>query len=293
MIKEQEEKLLWEAVELAKNSDEVIVVGGLNHVHDVEGKDRTELTLPYHQDRLIQEVLKVNPRAVIVMMAGSPVDMSSWAEQASAIVWSWYAGMEGGTALAEVLLGEVNPSGKLPETFPISLSDAPAHKLGEFGKTDCVTYKDGLYVGYRYYDTFRVKPLFCFGHGLSYTEYEYQNMDVKLVEEADSISVQVEVEIKNIGDMDGAETVQLYIAPKNPSVERPVHELKGFTKVFLKAGEAKKIQIELGKQAFGFYDAEQCSFKAEAGEYELQLGSSAQDIRLRKQLTLTGEYLYS
>jgi beta-glucosidase len=291
-IMREEERLHAEAIELAKSCDEVIFVGGLNHDYDVEGKDREDMILPYHQDRLIEKLLKVNPNTVIVMVAGSPVAMNTWAEQAKAIVWSWYAGMEGGTALAEVLLGEVNPSGKLPETIPCSLLDSPAHYFGEFGNKDSVTYKEGLNVGYRYFDTFGMEPLFCFGHGLSYTDFEYSNMKAVLTENNNTVSVEVEVTIKNIGDRAGAETIQLYVADKISSVVRPVHELKSFTKVFLQAGEEMNVILMLDQSAFGFYDTAKNSFKAEAGEYELQLGSSSRDIRLRDNITLAGTYYY-
>lgn len=291
--------LLEEAVALAKEVDEVIIIGGLNHDHDVEGKDRQDMLLPYEQDRLIEEVLKVNPNAVVVMVAGSPVQMSTWADKAKAIVWTWYAGMEGGNALADVLFGDVNPSGKLPETIPVKLEDSPAHKYDEFGKKDTVTYREGLYVGYRYFDTYGVDPLFCFGHGLSYTNFEYKNLDVSVLEKAsganndsDDLQVEVKVTIKNIGNVDGAEVVQIYVADKEASLERPVHELKGFTKVFLKAGEEKEVLVTLGKNAFGFYDPENRCFVAEPGEFEIQAASSSRDIRLTKAIQLTKEYRY-
>lgn len=293
------QELLEEAVALAKEVDEVIIFGGLNHDYDVEGKDRPDMLLPYNQDRLIEEVLKVNPNAVVVMVAGSPVQMSTWADKAKAIVWSWYAGMEGGNALADVLFGDVNPSGKLPETIPVTLMDSPAHKYDEFGKKDKVTYKEGIYVGYRYFDTYGVDPLFCFGHGLSYTKFEYKNLAVNVMEyqadanaDSDDVMVNVKVTIKNIGNVDGAEVVQIYVADKESSLERPVHELKGFTKVFLKAGEEKEVRIPLRKNAFGFYDPQRKCFIAEPGEFEIQAASSSRDIRLTKTIQLTKEYRY-
>ncbi len=288
----QEEQLLNEALKLAAEADEVIVAGGLNHDFDVEGQDRSNMLLPYHQDRLIEEVLKVKPNAVIVMIAGSPVQMSTWAHQAKAIVWSWYAGMEGGTALAEVLLGEVNPSGKLPETIPYALSDAPAHVLGDFGKLDTLTYHDDIYVGYRYYDTYQKEPLFCFGHGLSYTEFEYGEPQAAVREETDQATVTIEFPVRNIGVMDGAEIIQVYVSDLKASVNRPVQELKGFEKVFLKAGEEKNVILRLNEKAFGFYDVNRNCFKAEAGEFELRIGSSSRDIRQKQSVTLSQEYLY-
>ena len=298
--KKQGQVLLEEAIALAKEVDEVIIIGGLNHDYDVEGQDRKDMLLPYNQDRLIEEVLKVNPNAVVVMVAGSPVQMSTWADKAKAIVWSWYAGMEGGNALAEVLFGDINPSGKLPETIPVRLEDSPAHKYGEFGKKESVTYKEGLFVGYRYFDTHGVDPHFCFGHGLSYTDFEYKNLDVTVLEKEtgsnygsdDDVQVTVKLSVKNIGSVDGAEVVQIYVADKEASLERPVHELKGFTKVFLKAGEEKEVSITLRQNAFGFYDPELKCFKAEPGEFEIQAASSSRDIRLTKAINLTKEYRY-
>lgn len=284
--------LLKEAIELARGTDEVIIIGGLNHEYDVEGQDRSDMCLPYGQDQLIEEILKVNPNAVVVMVAGSPVKMSTWSSKAKAIVWSWYAGMEGGTALAEVLLGKVNPSGKLPETIPMELMDSPAHKLGEFGKTDSVTYHEGVFVGYRYYDTYQVEPNFCFGHGLSYTTFDYKSLEVTLSEHEEDVTAKVEVTVRNSGNRAGAEIVQVYVSDKESSVKRPVHELKGFTKVFLAAGEEKRVTILLHKNAFGFYDVNVKGFRAEAGEYEVQVGSSSRDIRLTSSMVLSKDYLY-
>ncbi|MBH1941768.1 glycoside hydrolase family 3 C-terminal domain-containing protein [Mobilitalea sibirica] len=292
-INRQGELLLKEAVELAKESDEVIIIGGLDHEYDVEGQDRTDMELPYYQDRLIEEILKVNPKAVVVIMAGSPVEMNRWSDKAKAIVWCWYAGMEGGTALAEVLLGDMNPCGKLPETFPKYLNDSPAHKIGEFGDLNSITYKEGVFVGYRYYDTYDIETEFCFGHGLSYTTFEYQDLNVSVKEiNKNDLKVMVEVIIKNTGAMDGAEVVQVYVADKEASIERPIHELKGFSKVFIKAGEEKKVVIILNKNAFGFYDVTSKCFKAEAGEFELRIGSSSRDIRFTKSIELKNSYLY-
>lgn len=291
-IRVNNEILLKEALELAKNTDEVIIIGGLNHDYDVEGQDRKDMRLPYGQDHLIEEILKVNPNTIVVMVAGSPVQMSTWSSKAKAIVWCWYAGMEGGTALAEVLLGKVNPSGKLPETIPMELMESPAHKFGEFGKTDSVTYHEGVFVGYRYYDTYQVEPNFCFGHGLSYTTFEYDNLEVSYTETNEDVSVKIEVTVRNTGNRDGAEIVQVYVSDKESSVKRPVHELKGFTKVFLTAGEEKRVAVQLNKKAFGFYDINAKSFRAEAGEFEIQVGSSSRDIRLTSSLVLTKDYFY-
>jgi beta-glucosidase len=288
----KKKELFKEAVELAGRSDEVIFIGGLNHEYDTEGKDRQDMKLPYGQDELINAILDVNPNTIIVMVAGSPVDMEAWADRAKAIVWNYYNGIEGGTALADVLFGDENPSGKLPESFPKSLEDCPAHKMGEFGKTDIVKYKEGIFVGYRYYDTAGTDLRYCFGHGLSYTKFDYSDMTADVMEDKENMTVTVSLNVKNTGSMDGAEIVQLYVHSLRPSAKRPAHELRGFEKVFLKAGEEKRLSITLDKEAFGYYDTSLKSFRAVPGEYEIQAASSSRDIRLAAAVSLTGSYKY-
>lgn len=288
--KHRKEQLFTEAVKLAGQSDEVIFIGGLNHEQDVEGRDRMDMKLPYGQEELIHAILDVNPDTVIVLVGGSPVDMHSFKKKAKAILWCWYAGMEGGTALAEVLFGDVNPSGKLPETMPKRLEDSPAHHIGDFGQTDQVTYRDGLYVGYRYYDTYDIEPEFPFGHGLSYTSFEYRKLKVTVAESDKDLCVRAEVTVKNTGAFDGAETIQIYIADRQSAVARPSHELKGFSKLILKAGEEKNTEILLSACDFSFYDAAKKCFTVEPGEYEIQVGSSSRDIRLRGLFNIKKDY---
>lgn len=175
-LKEKRAAMRKAAVEKAKEYETVIYIGGLDHDHDSEGNDRPDMKLPYEQDELIKELLEVKPDMPVVLIGGTPVEMGEWVDQAKAVVWGWYAGMEGGNAMAEVLLGEINPSGKLPETFYKTLSDCSAHCIGEFPGTDKVRYAEGIYVGYRYNDKFHIEPQFCFGHGLSYTTFEYSNL---------------------------------------------------------------------------------------------------------------------
>ena len=201
-VKEERALLRKEAAELAAQYDEVILVGGLNHEHDSEGNDRADMKLPYEQDELIREVLKANPNTVIVMMAGSPVEMGSWIKDAKAVVWNWYSGMEGGNALAEVLFGRVSPSGKLPETFYKKHTDCSAHAVGEFPGDDKVRYKEGDFVGYRYNDTFGIEPEFCFGHGLSYTTFAYSGAEIK----RNGAKLQVSCDVTNTGDRAGKES---------------------------------------------------------------------------------------
>ena len=201
-VKEERALLRKEAAELAAQYDEVILVGGLNHEHDSEGNDRADMKLPYEQDELIREVLKANPNTVIVMMAGSPVEMGSWIKDAKAVVWNWYSGMEGGNALAEVLFGRVSPSGKLPETFYKKHTDCSAHAVGEFPGDEKVRYKEGVFVGYRYNDTFGIEPEFCFGHGLSYTTFAYSGAEIK----RNGAKLQVSCDVTNTGDRAGKES---------------------------------------------------------------------------------------
>ncbi len=294
-IESKQEELLAQAVLLAKETEDVILVVGLDHEYDVEGKDRKDMKLPYGQDRLIKEVLAVNPNAIVVLIAGSPVEMESWADDAKAIVWSYYAGMEGGRALAEILLGKVNPSGKLAETLPRKLEDSPAHSLGEFGLYGKVTYNEGVFVGYRYFDSHNTDVQFPFGHGLSYTKFEYSNLMVSIDESSmeDDLIVKIKATIKNTGNQAGAEVVQVYVADKEASVSRPVHELKGFDKVYLEPGHEKMVEVILNKDSFGFFDEDGSSFLVEPGEFEIQLASSSRDIRLKELIKIDKEYRYS
>lgn len=281
--KEENKKLFDEAVMLAKDADNIIIFGGLNHDFDIEGTDRKDMSLPYEQDKLINAILDINPNAIIVMFAGSPVDMTSFESRAKAIVWNWYSGIEGGNALAEVLLGITNPSGKLPETFPKKMQDCVAIKSGEFGKKDVVEFKEGIFVGYRYYDKNNIEPLFPFGYGLSYTTFEYSNLNVNITENNE---IELTFSIKNAGQVDGAEIAQVYVTDVEASVERPIKELKGFKKVFLNKGEQKEISIKLSNDDFKFYDIKTRSFKFESGEFIIKVGSSSKDIRLEKLIYL-------
>jgi len=208
------------------------------------------------------------------------VEMDSWIDQVPAVLQAWYPGMEGGNALAEVLFGDVSPSGKLPATFPKKLSDSPAHTFGASGypgTNGTVTYHEGLLVGYRWFDKKNIDPLFPFGHGLSYTTFEYSNL--QLVTTNSGMTAQFE--IKNIGPVAGAEVVQLYVHPETTSVMRPDKELKGFKKIFLKPGEKQMAIIPLERGAFAYYSPERHEWIAESGRYEILIGSSSRDFRLR------------
>ncbi|MGN0142095.1 MAG: glycoside hydrolase family 3 C-terminal domain-containing protein, partial [Roseburia sp.] len=274
---------LEEAVQLAATSDTVIFVGGLNHDYDVEGKDRADMKLPYGQDEVIEALLAANPDTIICMYAGSPVEMP-WKDRAKTILWSYYNGMEGGTALAEVLFGRVNPSGKLAETMIKEAGQCPAHTIGTFGRTDAVEFKEGVLVGYRYYDTENTEVNFCFGHGLSYTTFDYKKLRAEV--EPDG-TVKVAVTVKNTGSRAGMETVQIYVAPQEKSVlVRPVHELKAFSKVTLPAGEEKELQFTLTERDFSCYDVEQKAFAVQPGRYEIQAAASSRDVRCTAEIQI-------
>lgn len=312
--KEKSEELYLEALREAENADAVIFIGGLKHVAeelqlkdnalgvnkdeeikrriDSEGYDRADMKLPYNQDELIQELLKVNKNTVIVISSGSPVDMAEWVDDAHTVVQIWYNGMEGGKALAEVIFGDVNPSGKLTVTFPKKLEDSPAHKLGDFGKGDTVNYGEGVIVGYRYFSTYDVKPLFCFGHGLSYTSFKYDDLKVKVKEEDEDIYAEISFKVINTGKCEGKETVQVYIEDEVSSVNRPELELKGFEKISLEKGETKEVNIKLDKRAFAFYSTDKKAWVIEKGKFFIYVGSSVEDIRLSNEICLNREYVF-
>lgn len=269
-----------QALEAAKDADAVIFVGGLNHEYDVEGLDRADMKLPYGQDKLIDALLEVRPDTVVVLYAGSPVEMP-WLPKAKALLWSYYAGLEGGSAIAEVIFGKINPSGKLAETFLKDLSDCPAKPGVNFGLSGRVEYDEGVMVGYRQYDTVNTEVNFPFGHGLSYTGFRYEDLHIA--------GGEVSFKVTNCGHRAGAEAVQLYIAPEGEwELVRPAHQLRGFEKVWLEPGESKTIRFDLNKEAFAVYDVQAHGFRALAGTYAVQIGASSRDIRLEKKIRIDG-----
>lgn len=284
LIHEKNIKLFEEALEAAKEADEVIFVGGLNHDFDSEGFDRNDMKLPYEQDMLIEELLKVRKDAVITLIGGSPVEMP-WRDKAGTILWSYYAGMETGKAFAKILFGDVNPSGKLAETFPARYEDCITAQNGQSGIRGSISLSEGIYYGYRYFDRERTAPAFCFGHGLSYTKFVYSNLSLKQEKDGNK-SVRVVLSVKNTGKMAGAETVQVYIAPIAPKIDRPAKELKAFGKVKLQPGKTGKIMFILNRQDFAYFDSDKHAFTVDAGDYEILVGASCEDIRLRGICTL-------
>lgn len=280
-------ELIAEAVKTAKGADYVIFVGGLNKHdgQDCEGNDRKSYGLPYGQDAVISAISKVNPNVVVVLVSGNAVAMP-WVKEVPAIVQSWYLGSEAGNALADVLVGDVNPSGKLPFTFPVKLEDNPAHAMGEYPGAENQTYNEGILVGYRWADTKNIKPLFSFGHGLSYTTFEYGKVTADKTEISLEDKITFSVTIKNTGKREGAEVVQLYIRDVESSVQRPYKELKGFQKVYLKAGESKLVQFTIDKEALSFFDPQKHDWVAEKGKFEAIVGSSSTDIRTKMDFIL-------
>ncbi len=273
--------LIAEAVEEARKADAVIFVGGLNKSdhQDCEGVDRFSLGLPYGQDAGIEALAAGNPRLVVALVSGNAVSMP-WAEEVPAVVQAWYLGSEAGNALAAVLFGDANPSGKLPFTFPVRLEDNGAHATDPVFPHDGKTYyKDGIYVGYRWTEKAGVAPLFPFGHGLSYTTFAYGPVKADRSSVNEKGTVNVSVEITNTGDRAGAEVVQLYIADKESSLPRPVKELKGFEKVWLDAGQSKVVTFPVTVEALKYYDDTKGEWVAEKGAFEALVGASSADIK--------------
>ena len=279
---QESDALLKEAVEVARTSDVALLVCGLNHDYDTESFDRLNMDIPYGQVKLIQEVVKANPRTIVVMIAGSPLNMAAVDICSPAIVWAWFNGMEGGNALVDVLSGKVNPSGKMPFTTPVSLDQSPAHALGNFPGRDLkVNYEEDILVGYRWFDTKGLPVVYPFGYGLCYTTFDYSNLntDKETYDQADTI--QATFTLTNTGDREGAEVAQLYVSDPVCSVMRPVKELKGFKKVFLKPGESRRITLDIPVSSLAFYSEAQSQFVVAPGEFILQLGASASDIKQR------------
>lgn len=284
--KRSPEELIAEAVAKAKDADYVVFFGGLNKsdYQDCEGHDRKEYALPYGQDKVVEALAAVNKNVVYVNISGNCVAMP-WKDKVSAILQGWFLGSEAGNGLASVLTGDVNPSGKLPFTWYAKLNDVGAHALntypGTWRENEKVIdeeYKEGIYVGYRWTEKKKIKPLFAFGHGLSYTTFKFGKATVNNAVMASDGEITVSVDVTNTGNKAGAEVVQLYVADKKASVDRPLKELKGFKKVFLQPGETKSVSITINKDALSFYDEATQSWKAEDGDFEALVGNSSDNI---------------
>ena len=298
--KRSEAELIVEAVEKAKTADCVILFGGLNKsdYQDCEGHDRQQYELPYAQDKLITALAAANKNFVYVNISGNAVAMP-WKDKVPAIVQGWYLGSEAGEALASVLTGDVNPSGKLPFTWVKSLQEVGAHALNTYpgtwrkeggskteGNIIDEEYKEGIYVGYRWTDSKKQRPVFAFGHGLSYTQFAISNLRADKTTMTATDSITFTVQVKNIGQRAGSETVQLYVHDVKASVDRPLKELKGFCKVSLQPGESKDVTITLGKDALSFYDEATAAWKAEVGQFEAWVGNASDNLKLRKSFQL-------
>ncbi|MBR6284509.1 MAG: glycoside hydrolase family 3 C-terminal domain-containing protein [Muribaculaceae bacterium] len=286
--KAQADSLVAQAVAVAQQSDVAIVCCGLNHYYDAENVDRDDYALPYGQAALIQAVCRANPRTIVVVVAGSPVDLVAPSVCAPTVVWAWLNGMEGGHALADVLLGQVNPSGKLPFTLGYSLDQYAPHALGCFpGNKQEVTYDEGIYVGYRWFEAKQQPVLFPFGHGLSYTSFAYGTPKLSATQLAPDGTLTLTVPVTNVGAVAGKVVVQLYVEDVVCSVDRPRKELKGFAKLDLLPGQTAQATFTLTASDLAHYDERKPGWVAEPGDFRLHIGASSADIRQTVTFTLT------
>lgn len=279
------EKAMKEAADAAAKADLAIVIVGRYSKLESEGFDVKTMDLPAGQDELIAAVEQANPHTIVVLNTGDPVTMTKWIDKTPALLDMWYGGQEGGHALASVLFGDANPSGKLPVTLPKKFEDSPA-AANYPGKDLEVNYAEGLYVGYRYFDTKNVEPQFPFGFGLSYTTFEYSGLKVTPGKANGKEPVQVSLKVRNSGQRAGAEVVELYVHDGHSKIDRPVHELKGFQRVELKPGEAKTVQFTLDRAALSYWNPATKAWQADPGTFEVQVGASSRDVRLKASLTL-------
>jgi beta-glucosidase len=276
--------LIQEALQVASDADVVVVCAGLTGLYETEGIDRKHMKMPPGHDALIEEIAAVNEKVVVVLSNGSPVEMP-WVNDVQSILEGYLGGQAGAGAIADILYGRVNPSGKLAETFPLRLEDNPSYPYFPSGPTT-VEYRESIYVGYRYYDTVGQQVLFPFGHGLSYASFEYSDLKLKRAKSPDGEAVIVSLKVKNTGNVAGKEIVQVYVRDVESTVFRPAKELKGFAKVDLNAGEVTGVTIELDRRAFAFYDVVQRDWIVEAGDFEILVGASSQDIHLTDTIQL-------
>lgn len=282
-----DQKLIDEAVEAARNADIAIIVGGTNHDVETEATDRTTLALPFGQDELVKAVCAVNPKTIIIIAAGGPVDLTEAMKSSNTLVYSWYNGSQGGWALADVLAGDINPSGKLPFTFPARLDDSPAHYLQTFpGENLKADYKEGILVGYRWYDTRNITPQFCFGHGLSYTTFDYSDMKVNAESFGQDDKIDVSLKVTNTGLKEGLETVQLYVSDLSPKVMRPVKELKAFKKIRVSSGSEVIVNFSLNVSDLAYFDEKEMKWVVSPGKYKLLAAASSEDIREEKEISI-------
>lgn len=289
------DRLIADAADAARRADVVIFVGGLNKAtgQDCEDSDRESLALPYNQDAVIEALVAANPHTVVVNVSGNAVAMP-WADKVPAILQAWFLGSESGNSLADVIFGHVNPSGKLPMTFPVRLDDVAAHAVGEYPGTKRadsdivdIRYNEGVLVGYRWFDTKKIRPLFAFGHGLSYTTFGYGKLSADASKIGPDGALTLSVDVTNTGSRAGAETVQLYISDTKASVKRPAKELKNFAKIYLEPGQTKTVTFTVRPSDLAFFDAGAHVWKAEPGEFRAHVGAASDDIRSSLRFVLT------
>lgn len=286
-----DETFIAEAVTKAKNAEVAVLFIGLTDEFETEGNDRKHLGIPPLHNKLVEEVLKVNKNVVVVLSGGASIEMP-WADSVPAILNGFLTGQASGSAACDVLYGEVNPSGKLAETYPMALEDNSSANYFP-GTPVSVEYRESIYVGYRYYDSANIPVRFPFGHGLSYTTFEYSDLKLSAESVKDTDTVTASFKIKNTGLCDGAEVAQLYVSDVESTIYRPVKELKGFKKVFLKAGEEKEVSIELDKRAFAFYNVNAHDWQVESGEFKILVGASSRDIKLEASLNVQSTVEYA
>ena len=282
-----DEAMLREAVETARNAEAAVIFAGLPDSFESEGYDRKHLRMPDCQNRLIEEVAKVQPNTIVVLHNGAPVEMP-WIAEVKAVVEAYLGGQAVGSAVANVLYGKVNPSGRLPETFPLRLQDTPCY-LNYGGERDKVIYSEGVFVGYRYYESREMPVLFPFGYGLSYTTFAYSNLTIEKDSIQESETVKITVDVTNTGTCMGKEVVQLYVGKKGGSIVRPIRELRAFDKIELNPGETKTVEFTLDSRAFAYWETEIHDWFVESGAYEIQIGRSASEIILSKEIRVEGE----
>ena len=273
--------IFQEALETASHADDVILIVGTNSDWETEGNDRADFNLPANQNKLIEAILEANQNTVVVINTGSPIHMP-WEKKAKAIIQTWFAGQEFGNALVDILSGEVNPSGKLPTTFPVKIEDTPAYKNYP-GKNLQMNYDEKLLVGHRWYEANSIKPLFCFGHGLSFTSFNYQNLEVTT---GSDFVVTCKFEIQNTGDISGLEIAQCYVSFASPLPGEPFKTLQGFVKEEIGANELKKVEIKLGPRNFSFWSVETNTWQIREGSYQILIGSSSENILLQANINL-------
>jgi beta-glucosidase len=278
--------LIRDAVNAAKNADAVILFVGNNHDVETEATDRTSLLLPFGQDELIKAVCAANHNTIIVVVAGAPVDLHEADASGNAILWSWFNGSEGGHAIADVILGTINPSGKLPFTIPSSLDHSPAHALAAFPGDSSEVYKEGILVGYRWFDTKKILPMFCFGYGLSYTDFSYSDLKTNKNTYGADEKISVSMKLKNTGMRDGMETVQIYASDLNPKILKASKELKAFKKVLVQAGKEIEITMEIAASDLSYFDESLNRWNLSPGKYSILAGSSSRDIRATCDMTI-------